>query len=283
MANGRLFISFHSSDHLSRAPVFFNKVHDLVILLLSNALITPRFTASCPSALVGFESAISAVISTAITSNFARNGTLMSTGEFGDMGIAETLLFIGSDCISLTFGELFISHSFSLLGGRKNRDYDGSPFYFLVLHLVYESKLLKRDNQMTDILKSLSSPRRAKTMFKNASVDQVNLIINTLQNLRNEKELEAKMAAEIEERERQELEALRAQILEKNIDFSKLSALMGENKKPRKNSSKRTSPKPSATYAYGDNEVWDGVGEVPAALQSLLDEGFELSDFVQPA
>ncbi|EPW6410803.1 DNA-binding protein [Vibrio vulnificus] len=136
---------------------------------------------------------------------------------------------------------------------------------------------------MTDILKSLSSPRRAKTMFKNASVDQVNLIINTLQNLRDEKELEAKMAAEIEERERQELEALRAQILEQNIDFSKLSALMGENKKPRKNSSKRTSPKPSATYAYGDNEVWDGVGEVPAALQSLLDEGFELSDFVQPA
>ncbi|HDY8067379.1 TPA: H-NS histone family protein [Vibrio vulnificus] len=134
---------------------------------------------------------------------------------------------------------------------------------------------------MTDILKSLSSPRRAKTMFKNASVDQVNLIIKTLQDLRDEKELEAKMATEIEERERQELEALRAQILEKNIDFSKLSALMGENKKPRKNSSKRTSPKPSVTYTYGENEVWDGVGEVPAALQSLLEEGFELSDFIQ--
>ncbi|HFQ5567765.1 H-NS family histone-like protein [Vibrio vulnificus] len=136
---------------------------------------------------------------------------------------------------------------------------------------------------MNEILKSLSSPRRVKAMFKNASVDQVNLIIKTLQDLCDEKELEAKMAAEIEERERQELEALRAQILEKNIDFSKLSALMGENKKSRKNSSKRTSPKPSVTYAYGDNEVWDGVGEVPAALQSLLDEGFELSDFVQPA
>lgn len=134
---------------------------------------------------------------------------------------------------------------------------------------------------MNEILKSLSSPRRAKAMFKHASVDQVNLIIKTLQDLRDEKELEAKMAAEIEERERQELEALRAQILEKNIDFSKLSALMGENKKPRKNSSKRTSTKPSVTYTYGDNEVWDGVGEVPAALQSLLEEGFELSDFIQ--
>lgn len=136
---------------------------------------------------------------------------------------------------------------------------------------------------MTELIKQLSSPRWVKRMFKNASINQVNLIIKTLQDLRDEKELEAKMAAEIEERERQELEALRAQILENNIDFSKLSALMGENKKPRKNSSKRTSPKPSVTYTYGDNEVWDGVGEVPAALQSLLDEGFELSDFVQPA
>ncbi|MGL4381186.1 MAG: hypothetical protein ACRCTB_09020, partial [Vibrio sp.] len=45
------------------------------------------------------------------------------------------------DCISVTLGELLISHNFSLLGGRKNRDYDGSPFYFLVLHLVYESKM----------------------------------------------------------------------------------------------------------------------------------------------
>ncbi len=140
MANGRLFISFHSSDHLSRTPVFFNKVHDLVILLLSNALITPRFTSSCPSALVGFESPVGAIVSTTVASNFARNRTLMSPSEFGDMGIAETLLFISSDCTSLTLGELFISHSFSLLGGRKNRDYDGSPFYFLVLHLVYESK-----------------------------------------------------------------------------------------------------------------------------------------------
>ncbi|MDV2344550.1 hypothetical protein, partial [Vibrio cholerae] len=53
-------------------------------------------------------------------------------------------------------GELFISHSFSLLGGRKNRDYDGSPFYFLVLHLVYESKphnkRLKRDCQRVAFL-----------------------------------------------------------------------------------------------------------------------------------
>lgn len=136
---------------------------------------------------------------------------------------------------------------------------------------------------MQDIAKQLSNPRRVKSLFKSTSLDQLEQILSTLNDLKEDKELEAKMAAEVEERERQELEALRAQILEKNIDFSKLSALMGENKKPRKNSSKRTSTKPSVTYTYGENEVWDGVGEVPAALQSLLDEGFELSDFVQSA
>ncbi len=129
MANGRLIISFHSSDHLSRAPILFNKVHNLIILLLSDALITSRFAASCPSALVGFESPVGTVVSTAITSNFARNRTLMASGKPSDLSQAKALLFICCDCISVTLGELLISHDFSLLGGRKNRDYGSSLFY----------------------------------------------------------------------------------------------------------------------------------------------------------
>ncbi|WP_050926441.1 H-NS family nucleoid-associated regulatory protein [Vibrio harveyi] len=136
---------------------------------------------------------------------------------------------------------------------------------------------------MQDIIKKLSNPRQAKTLLKHASVEQLERILKIITEFKSEKEHEAKIIAENEEIERQELEALRAKILEKGIDFSKLSALMGETKKPRKKNVKRISPKPSITYAYGENEVWDGVGEVPAALQSLLDEGFELSDFIQSA
>lgn len=92
IANGRLIISFHSSEHMSRAPILFNKVHSLIILLLSDALITSRFSASCPSALVGFKSPVGTVVSTAITSNFARNRTLMASGEPSDLSQAKTLL-----------------------------------------------------------------------------------------------------------------------------------------------------------------------------------------------
>jgi hypothetical protein len=49
--------------------------------------------------------------------------------QLEEMRDLTRLLFIGSDSISVTFGELFISHNFSLLGGRKNRDYDSSLFY----------------------------------------------------------------------------------------------------------------------------------------------------------
>ncbi len=133
---------------------------------------------------------------------------------------------------------------------------------------------------MQDIIKKLSSPRQAKAMLKGASIEQLERIANAITKLKQEKELEAQMQAEREAQERLELEAMRAAILEKGLDFDKLVDLMKPKKKPKK-SSKATSPTPSNTYVYGDNQTWNGVGEVPAELQTLLDEGFELSDFIQ--
>ncbi|HHY0483171.1 TPA: DNA-binding protein, partial [Vibrio parahaemolyticus] len=65
----------------------------------------------------------------------------------------------------------------------------------------------------------------------------------------------------------------------KGLNFDKLCDLMKPKKKPRK-ASKSDTNTPSNTYVYGDNKTWNGVGEVPAELQSLLDEGFDLSDFI---
>ncbi len=106
---------------------------------------------------------------------------------------------------------------------------------------------------MQDIIKKLSNPRQAKTVLKHASVEQL---------------------------ERQELEALREQIINKGLNFDKLCDLMKPKKKPRK-ASKNDTNTPSNTYVYGDNKTWNGVGNVPEELQSLLDEGFELSDFIK--
>ncbi|TNZ86137.1 DNA-binding protein [Vibrio parahaemolyticus] len=132
---------------------------------------------------------------------------------------------------------------------------------------------------MQDIIKKLSSSRQAKALFKHASVEQLERIISTVTQLKEEKELEVQMQAEREEQERAELEAMRNQILEKGLDFDKLAALIKPQKKARKK--KATIQKKAAiTYVYGDNKTWNGVGETPQELQSLLDEGFELSDFI---
>ncbi|EJL6404715.1 H-NS histone family protein [Vibrio parahaemolyticus] len=132
---------------------------------------------------------------------------------------------------------------------------------------------------MQDIIKKLSNPRQAKTVLKHASVEQLERIVTIISELKAEKKLEAKMQAEREQQERQELEALREQIINKGLNFDKLCDLMKPKKKPRK-ASKSDTNTPSNTYVYGDNKTWNGVGEMPAELQSLLDEGFELSDFI---
>ncbi|EHH1077508.1 H-NS histone family protein [Vibrio parahaemolyticus] len=133
---------------------------------------------------------------------------------------------------------------------------------------------------MQDIIKKLSNPRQAKTVLKHASVEQLERVVTIISELKAEKELKAQMQAEREQQERQELEALREQIINKGLNFDKLCDLMKPKKKPRK-ASKSDSNTPSNTYVYGDNKMWNGVGEVPAELQNLLDEGFDLSDFIK--
>ncbi|MFA0193790.1 H-NS family nucleoid-associated regulatory protein [Vibrio sp. 10N.222.55.E8] len=133
---------------------------------------------------------------------------------------------------------------------------------------------------MQDIIKKLSNKRQANVFFKDTELTQLTRIIETLQSVKEEKELNAQMEAEAEEKERQELEVIRTQILEKGLDFDKLASLMKPSKKPRK--VKKSSTKKTKTcYVFDDNKRWNGEGEVPQELQSLLDEGFDLADFLQ--
>ena len=133
---------------------------------------------------------------------------------------------------------------------------------------------------MQDIIKKLSNKRQANVFFKDIELPQLTRIIETLQSVKEEKELNAQIEAEAEEKERQELEVIRTQILEKGLNFDKLTSLMKPSKKPRKvkdSSTKKTKP----CYIFDDNKRWNGEGEVPQELQSLLNEGYDLADFLQ--
>ncbi|WP_299141125.1 H-NS family nucleoid-associated regulatory protein [uncultured Vibrio sp.] len=133
---------------------------------------------------------------------------------------------------------------------------------------------------MQDIIKKLSNKRQANVFFKDIALTQLTRIIETLQSVKEEKELNAQIEAEAEEKERQELELIRTQILEKGLNFDKLASLMKPSKKPRK-VKKSATEKTKPCYVFGDNKRWNGEGEVPQEWQSLLDEGDELADFVQ--
>ncbi|OEF85188.1 H-NS family nucleoid-associated regulatory protein [Vibrio splendidus] len=133
---------------------------------------------------------------------------------------------------------------------------------------------------MQNIIKKLSNKRQANVFFKDTELTQLTRIIDTLQSVKEEKELNAQIAAEAEEKERQELEAIRTQILEKGLSFDKLASLMKPSKKPRK-VKKTSTEKTKLCYVFDDNKRWNGEGEVPQDLQSLLDEGYELADFLQ--
>lgn len=133
---------------------------------------------------------------------------------------------------------------------------------------------------MQNIIKKLSNKRQANVFFKDTELTQLTRIIETLQSVKDEKKLNAQIEAEAEEKEHQELEAIRTQILEKGLNFDKLASLMKPSKKPRK--VKKSSIKKTKTcYIFNDNKRWNGEGEVPQELQSLLDEGYDLADFLQ--
>ncbi|GAM65467.1 DNA-binding protein H-NS [Vibrio ishigakensis] len=133
---------------------------------------------------------------------------------------------------------------------------------------------------MDSLIKKLNQARSAKSLFKDTSIDQLSKIIDNLQALKETKEIEALEAQALAQQEQLELEAMREQIINKGLDFDKLCGLMKPKKKPRKARKSGTNT-PSNTYVYDDNKTWDGVGEVPKELQNLLDEGFELSDFIK--
>ena len=133
---------------------------------------------------------------------------------------------------------------------------------------------------MQNIIKKLSNKRQANVFFKDTELTQLTRIIETLQSVKEEKELNAQIEAEAEEKERQELELIRTQILEKGLNFDKLASLMKPSKKPRK-VKKTSTEKTKPCYVFDDKKHWNGEGEVPQDLQNLLDEGYELADFLQ--
>ncbi|MFA0249464.1 H-NS family nucleoid-associated regulatory protein [Vibrio sp. 10N.261.45.F1] len=136
-------------------------------------------------------------------------------------------------------------------------------------------------------------------IFANKKRTQQTFKATTLSHL---KTIHERLGEHIEQREKAESEKMAAQeeakamlksIMEKTgLSHEEVYQLMNGGKPKSKNKRpKRAKKTPIETqtahqeaqmkcYTFGDGRTWDGVGEVPQELQSLLDEGFELSDFL---
>ena len=132
---------------------------------------------------------------------------------------------------------------------------------------------------MSDLLKDITTARKIQSALKQASIAQIDTLIERCQKTRNDKVQQEEIDAQNRAKEQAELRDIKQLLVDKKIDFNKLSMLM-QPAKPAARKRKSAPQKSSNKYTYSDNKTWNGEGKVPEELQRLLDEGYTLNDFL---
>ncbi|HBC3474365.1 TPA: H-NS histone family protein [Vibrio parahaemolyticus] len=133
---------------------------------------------------------------------------------------------------------------------------------------------------MSELAKTLLNLRSLRAFARELSFEQLEdaqkKLTTVVEERREADELEQLERAEQEEK----MAAIAKQIAQEGIDVEELvRALAGETK--AKQSTKRA-PRP-AKYKYMDNgkeKTWTGQGRTPAAIQTQLDAGKSLDEFL---
>ncbi|MEZ9670546.1 hypothetical protein AB4282_04255 [Vibrio lentus] len=148
---------------------------------------------------------------------------------------------------------------------------------------------MNTDESLTEqLLTIFANKKRIQQTFKETGLSHLKVISE-------------KLGEYIEQREKTESEKIAAQeeakgmlksIMEKTgLSHEEVSQLINDGKTKSKAKRSKRAKKVAAdtqvahqeakteSYTFGDGRTWDGIGEVPQELQSLLEEGFELSDF----
>ncbi|MEL7293387.1 MAG: H-NS family nucleoid-associated regulatory protein [Pseudomonadota bacterium] len=133
---------------------------------------------------------------------------------------------------------------------------------------------------MSELTKTLLNIRSLRAFARELTVEQLEEALDKLNTVVAErKEAERAAAAEQEAK----LAAIAEQISKDGIDVDALiSALAGESKTKSKAKSKRAPRPPKYKYvdASGKEKTWTGQGRTPSAIQTQLDAGKSLDDFL---
>ncbi len=134
---------------------------------------------------------------------------------------------------------------------------------------------------MSDLTKTLLNIRSLRAFSRDLTIEQLEEALDKLtivvEERREQEEQERAANAEREEK----LREYAKQIADDGIDLEELIATMA-NEGKSKNKQKRA-PRP-AKYKYTDEDgkerTWTGQGRTPKAIQTLLDQGHNLDDFL---
>ncbi|WP_261817175.1 H-NS family histone-like protein [Vibrio gallicus] len=137
---------------------------------------------------------------------------------------------------------------------------------------------------MSELTKTLLNIRSLRAFGRELTLEQLEEALDKLTIVVEERrEAEAEERAVREEKEKK-LAEYAAQIREQGIDLEDLIAAMaGEGSTKTNKQKQKRAPRP-AKYKYvneqGEEKTWTGQGRTPSAIQTQLEAGAQLEDFL---
>lgn len=137
---------------------------------------------------------------------------------------------------------------------------------------------------MTNLLKVLNNIRSLRVLAREISLEQLELMLNKLQQVVDEKRIEQENILREENERKERIEKLKQSLEQQQISLDELAEALGHNfnTSRSKSSKQKRIPRP-AKYKYtdfnGEEKTWTGQGRTPKPIQDALDKGKSLADF----
>ncbi len=135
---------------------------------------------------------------------------------------------------------------------------------------------------MTEMMKTLLNIRSLRAFSRELTLEQLEEALDKLTTVVLERQESEEAEREARAEQEAKLEEIATQIAKEGIDVEALiDALAGQPKSKTKGSKRKPRP---AKYRYtdesGEEKTWTGQGRTPSAIQSQLDSGKSIDDFL---
>ncbi|CAI2322095.1 H-NS histone family protein [Vibrio parahaemolyticus] len=135
---------------------------------------------------------------------------------------------------------------------------------------------------MTDMMKTLLNIRSLRAFSRELTLEQLEEALDKLTTVALERQESEESEREARAKREAKLEEIATKIVKEGIDVEALIEALAGQPKAKVKGSKRP-PRP-AKYRYtddmGEEKTWTGQGRTPSAIQTQLDEGKSIDEFL---